>query len=74
MRLTPGTRVVVLLDGEEHPFVLVAAGGDGDGRLNVDAPLAVLLGMMTVGDLVKAWTPRVAGAEPMRVKLVKVMQ
>lgn len=73
MRLTPGTQVTVLLNGEERCFILVAADGNGNERLNVAAPLAVQLGMMVVGDLVKAWTPCVAGAEPMRVKLVKVI-
>jgi len=57
MRLIPGTRVVVELDGEERRFTLVTADGDGDGRLNVDAPLAVLLGAMALGDFAKAEMP-----------------
>jgi len=73
MRLIPETKITVLLDGEEHHFVLVAESGDGNGRLNIKAPLAVLLGMMAVGNTVKAWTPpRIVGAEPMRVELIKV--
>ena len=72
MRLILGTRLVILLDGEEHRFILVSADGDGDGRLNVAAPLARLLGQMAPGDVVKAWTPSVPGAEPTRVELVEV--
>ena len=72
MKLILGTRLVVSLDGEEHRFVLVASGGDGNGRLNVAAPLAVLLGAMAVDDTVKAWTPPVEGAESVCVELVAV--
>lgn len=74
MRLIPGTAVIVLLNGEEHHFTLVNADGDGDGKLNVAAPLAVLLGMMAPDDVVEAWTPPVPGARPMRVELVEVIQ
>ena len=70
MRLIPGTVAIVKLDGEEQRFTLVVSGG-GDGRLNVAAPLAVLLGMMPPGSIVKAWTP-VRGAKPMKVELIKV--
>ena len=70
MRLIPETEVDVLLDGEEHRLTLVASDG-GDGRLNVKAPLAVLLGAMAVGSIVKAWTP-IAGAETIRVELVAI--
>ena len=70
MKLTPETEVIVLLDGEEHRFTLVASDG-GDGRLNVKAPLAMLLGAMAPGNVVKAWTP-VTGAEPVRVELVAI--
>lgn len=74
MKLTPGTRVIVNLDDEEYHFVLVAADGDGNGRLNIAAPLAVLLGAMAAGDTVKAWTPPVKGATQIRVELVEVIQ
>ena len=72
MRLAPGTQVVVLLNDEEYRFTLVASGGGDDGRLNVQAPLATLLGAMAVGDVSKGWTPRVAGAKPMRVEVMTV--
>jgi len=71
MKLIPGTEVLVKLDDKERRFVLVAADG-GDGRRNIDAPLAVLLGAMAVGDTVKMWTPPVRGAEPMSVELIAV--
>lgn len=74
MKLILGTRLVVSLDGEEHRFVLVASGGDGNGRLNIAAPLAALLGAMAPGDVVKAWAPLVEGAELMRVELVEVIR
>lgn len=72
MRLIPGTMATVKLNDDEHRFTLVASRGDGDGRLNIKAPLAILLGMMPEGGVVKAWTPAVSGAEPMRVELMKV--
>ena len=72
MRLVPGTEVTVKLDDEEYRFTLVTSSGDGDGQLNVKAPLAVLFGAMTVGDVVGAWTPPVKGAEPMRVELTAI--
>ena len=71
MRLIPGTKATVLLDGEECCFTLVASGGDGIERLNVAAPLAKMLGAMAPGNIIKAWTP-VRGAEAMRVELVEV--
>ena len=74
MRLISGTAVTVKLNDNERRFALVTAGGDGDGLLNVAAPLAVLLGAMAPGDVVKAWTPPVRGAEPARVELMEVMQ
>ena len=73
MRLIPKTKITVLLNGETHHFTLVSADG-GDGRLNVAAPLARLLGAMAPGDVVKAWTPSVLGARPTRVELVEVIQ
>lgn len=73
MKLTPGIEVTVKLDGKEYRFTLVASGGDGDGRLNIKAPLARLLGAMTVGNTVKAWTPPVKGARAMRVELTAIM-
>lgn len=72
MRLIPRTQVTVKLDDEEHRFTLVTSGGDGNGLLNVKAPLAVLLGAMAVGDVAKAWTPLIVGAKPMRVELVTI--
>ena len=74
MRLLPETKITVLLDSDKHRFILVNAGGDSDGRLNVAAPLAVLLGAMAPGDVVKAWTPSAPGAKPMRVELVEVVR
>ena len=74
MRLTPETKVTVLLDDEKRHFTLVLADGDGDGKLNVAAPLARLLGMMSPGDVVKAWAPSIPGARPTRVELVEVIQ
>lgn len=59
MKLVPGTQVIVTLNDEEYRLTLVASGGDGDSLLNVKAPLAILLGMMAVGNTVKAWTPAV---------------
>ena len=72
MNLILGTRLVVSLNGEEHRFVLVAADGDGVGRLNVAAQRAVLLGAMAVDDTVKAWTPPTEGAESICVELIAV--
>lgn len=72
MRLTPGTKVTVKLDGNEQRFTLVSSSG-GNGRLNIKAPLAVLLGGMAAGNTIKAWTPCVAGAGPMRVELVAIV-
>ena len=72
MRLIPGTEIVVLLDGKKHRFTLVTSSGDGDGQLNVKAPLAVLFGAMTVGDVVKAWMPPVKGAVAMKVELTAI--
>ena len=86
MRLIPGTAVTVLLDDDERRFTLVAAKSERTGRtgswlrapvgkwLNIAAPLAVLLGMMSPGNVVKAWTPSVQGAEPMRVELIEVIR
>ena len=71
MRLIPGTAATVKLNDDEYNFTLVAADGDGNGRLNVAAPL---LGMMTPGDVVKAWTPSVPGARPIRVELVEAIR
>lgn len=73
MRLIPGIKVDVKLDGKKRHFILVAEGGDGNGRLNVKAPLAVLLGGMGPGDEVKAWTPRITGAVAVRVELVAIV-
>lgn len=74
MRLTPGTVAIVLLDDDKCRFTLVASGGDGDGRLNVKAPLAILLGAMAPGDVAGSWTPAVKGAKQMRVELMEVIQ
>ena len=73
MKLTPGIEVTVKLDDEEYRFTLVASGGDGDGQLNVKAPLAVLFGAMAAGDVVGAWTPPVKGAVAMKVELTAIM-
>jgi len=74
MRLIPGTRIIVSLDNEEYHFILVTSGGGEFGRLNIKAPLAQLLGAMTTGNTVQAWTPRIVGAEPMRVELVAISE
>lgn len=73
MRLIPGTRVTIKLDGKERHFILVASDGDGDGRLNVKAPLAVELSHMRPGDVLGSWTPPVKGATQMRVELVAII-
>ena len=73
MKLTPGIEVTVKLDGKEHRFTLVATGGAGNWQLYVKAPLAVLFGAMTVGDVVGAWTPPVKGAVAMKVELTAIM-
>ena len=71
MKLKPNMVVTVKLDDEELQFRIVPTGGDGKESLSLEAPLARLLGGMTIGDTLK-WQPQVRGAEPMRVELVKV--
>lgn len=72
MRLIPGTKITVKIDDEERRFTLVLEDGDGNGRLNVKAPLAVLLGAMRPGDVAGSWTPSIKGAVQMRVELTAV--
>ena len=71
MKLKPGMTVTVKLDDEELQFRIVHTGGDGKERLSLKAPLARLLGAMTVGNTL-TWRAQVAGGELMRVELVKV--
>ena len=70
--MKPGDIVKVLLDNEEHRFVLVA-GTARAGELNVKAPLAILLNIMSPGDTVSRWVPR-KGEEATRVELIEHKQ
>ena len=71
MKLKPGMTVTVKLDNEELRFLIVHAGGDGKERLSLKAPLARLMGGMTIGDW-WWWRVEVPGGELLRVELVKV--
>ncbi len=67
-----GDTIKVLLNDEEHKFTMVA-GMAKTGELNVKAPLAILLNIMSPGDAVSQWIPR-EGGEATRVELIEHKQ
>ena len=64
-----GDAVRVRLDNEEHEFVLIA-GTAKTGELNLKAPLAILLNIMSPGDTVSRWISR-EGTQVIRVELIE---
>jgi len=71
MKLRHGMTVVIRLDGEEIHLRLTANPA-GPGELNLQAPLALLLRSMSLGDTCQSWIPR-SGNSPTRVEFVDVI-